>query len=101
MEREIKSEEVKKVSVSKIKDYFSEESLRFDDYVLSPLVRFKTMTGEPRVIEGMTVGVICNVRLRRSSTTEPSSCALTRCFCCVASRRFHRFDARRLVPVIL
>jgi AraC-like DNA-binding protein len=60
MEREIKSEEVKKVSVSKIKDYFSEESLRFDDYVLSPLVRFKTMTGEPRVIEGMTVGVICN-----------------------------------------
>lgn len=55
MEREIKSEGVKKVSVSKIKDYFSEESLRFDDYVLSPLVRFKTMTGEPRVIEGMTV----------------------------------------------
>lgn len=60
MERKIKSERVSKVSISKIKDYFSEESVRFDDYVMSPMVRLKTMTSGPCVIEGMVVGVICN-----------------------------------------
>ena len=60
MERKIKSEGVSKISVSKFKDYFLEEGFCSEDFVMSPMVRFKTMTGAPRVIEGMTVGVICN-----------------------------------------
>lgn len=60
MERKIKSEGVSKISVSKFKDYFLEEGFCSEDFVMSPMVRFKTMTGAPRIIEGMTVGVICN-----------------------------------------
>ena len=60
MERKIKSEEVSKVSVSKFKDYFSEQGFGSSDFVISPVVRFKTMTGGPRTIEGITIGVICN-----------------------------------------
>lgn len=60
MERKINSEEVSKVSVSKFKDYFLEDGFCSEDFVMSPVLRFKTMDGEPRIIEGMTVGVICN-----------------------------------------
>lgn len=60
MERKIKSEGVSKVSVSKFKDYFSEQGFGSSDFVISPVVRFKTMTGGPRTIEGITIGVICN-----------------------------------------
>ena len=60
MERKIKSEGVSKVSVSKFKDYFSEQGFGSKDYVISPVMRFKTMTGGPLSIEGITIGVICN-----------------------------------------
>ena len=60
MERKIKCEGVSKVSVSKFKEYFSEQSFGSKDFLISPVVRFKTMTGGPVAIEGITIGVISN-----------------------------------------
>lgn len=60
MEREIKRERISKVSVSKFKDYFSEESVCYDDFMMSPVVRLKSMTESSFEVSSMTVGVICN-----------------------------------------
>lgn len=60
MEREIKRERISKVSVSKFKDYFSEESVCYDDFMMSPVVRLKSMTESSFEVSNMTVGVICN-----------------------------------------
>lgn len=101
MERKIKSEGVSKISVSKFKDYFLEEGFCSEDFVMSPMVRFKTMTGAPRVIEGMTVGVICNGTAKvvindRAFELRPNSLFLLR-----EESKIHRSNARRLVRDIL
>ena len=61
MERMNSQEQVSKISISKIRKHFSDDGFRNDDFVISPLVHFQTMVGNPRVIEGgVTVGIICN-----------------------------------------
>ena len=61
MERKRDREDVNKISVSKIKRHFSDEGFRSEDFVISPLIQFKSMVGAPRVIDGgVTVGIICN-----------------------------------------
>ena len=61
MERKNTQEQVSKISISKIRKHFSDDGFRTDDFVISPLVHFQTMVGNPRVIEGgVTVGIICN-----------------------------------------
>ena len=60
MEREIKCEGVSKITVSKVKSYFSEESFPGEDFFLSPLTRLRSMSAGARCFEGMTVGIICN-----------------------------------------
>ena len=60
MEREIKCERVSKITVSKVKSYFSEESFPGEDFYLSPLARLRSMGAGTRCFEGMTVGIICN-----------------------------------------
>ena len=83
MERKIKCEGVSKVSVSKFKDYFSEQSFGSKDFLISPVVRFKTMTGGPVAIEGITIGVISNGTAKavindRSFELRPNSLFLLR-----------------------
>lgn len=60
MEREIKSERVSKISISKFRESFLSEGYYSDDFVVSPMVRFKSLPEGPCVVEGMTFGVICN-----------------------------------------
>lgn len=60
MERKSIGEEVHKISVSKVRKYFSGSGFASDDLVLSPLVRFQSLEGPPRVIDGIMIGVICN-----------------------------------------
>lgn len=60
MERKSVGEEVHKISVSKVRKYFSECQFASDDLVLSPLVRFQSLEGPPRVVEGIMIGIICN-----------------------------------------
>lgn len=60
MERKSVGEEVYKISISKVKKYFSGEGFASDDLVLSPLVRFQTLEGPPRAVAGIMIGIICN-----------------------------------------
>lgn len=61
MEGKIIKGDISKISISKIRKYFSDDGYKSDDFVISPLVQFKTMVGSPRMIEGgVTVGIMCN-----------------------------------------
>lgn len=61
MEGKIGQESVSKISISKIRKHFSDEGYKSEDFVISPLIQFKSMEGTPRIIEGgVTVGIICN-----------------------------------------
>ena len=85
MERKIKSERVSKIEVSKIKSYFSESSecVSSDDFVMTPIMKFSSMADEVRVIEGVTMGVVCNGTAKvvindRSYELRPNSLFLLR-----------------------
>lgn len=67
MERKKSKEEVGKISILKIKKHFEGAGFKSEDFVISPLIQFKSMVGAPRVIEGgITVGIICNGAARVS-----------------------------------
>ncbi|MBE6221140.1 MAG: helix-turn-helix domain-containing protein [Rikenellaceae bacterium] len=61
MENTATKERISKLSISRIRKHFIDSGYESEDFMISPLLRFKTMEGSPRIIEGgVTVGIVCN-----------------------------------------
>lgn len=60
MERKTYGEDVHKISISKLKRLFADDSLSSDNMIMSPVIRFQSLDDIPRVIDGITIGIICN-----------------------------------------
>lgn len=64
MERKTYGEDVHRISISKLKQIFADASLKSDNLVMSPLIRFQSLDDTPRIIDGITIGIICNGKAR-------------------------------------
>lgn len=64
MERKTYGEDVHRISISKLKQIFADESFKSDNMIMSPMVRFQSLDDTPRVIDGITIGIICNGKAR-------------------------------------
>ena len=64
MERKIYGEDVQRISIAKLKQILADDSFVSDNMVMSPLVTFKSMGHSSHVIEGITIGIICNGKAR-------------------------------------
>lgn len=60
MERKTYGGDVHRISISKLKQIFADESFKSDNMIMSPLIRFHSLDDTPRVIDGITIGIICN-----------------------------------------
>lgn len=60
MERKNHGEEVHRISISRLKKTFAEESYSSDNIIMSPLITFRSLDSAPRTIDGITIGIICN-----------------------------------------
>lgn len=61
MESKSNKEEIRRISINKIRRHFTDGGFESENFIISPLIGFKSMVGEPRVIEdGVTIGIICN-----------------------------------------
>ena len=64
MERKTYGEDVHRISISKLKQIFADASLKSDNLIMSPLIRFQSLDDTPRIIDGITIGIICNGKAR-------------------------------------
>ena len=64
MERKTYGGDVHRISISKLKQIFADESFKSDNMIMSPLIRFHSLDDTPRVIDGITIGIICNGKAR-------------------------------------
>lgn len=64
MERKTYDGDVHRISISKLKQIFADESFKSDNMIMSPLIRFHSLDDTPRVIDGITIGIICNGKAR-------------------------------------
>ena len=64
MERKTYGGDVHRISNSKLKQIFADESFKSDNMIMSPLIRFHSLDDTPRVIDGITIGIICNGKAR-------------------------------------
>ena len=64
MERKTYGGDVLRISISKLKQIFADESFKSDNMIMSPLIRFHSLDDTPRVIDGITIGIICNGKAR-------------------------------------
>ena len=64
MERKTYGADVHRISISKLKQIFADESFKSDNMIMSPLIRFESLDDRPRVIDGITIGIICNGKAR-------------------------------------
>ena len=53
MERKTYGEDVHRISISKLKQIFADASLKSDNLVMSPLIRFQSLDDTPRIIDGI------------------------------------------------